>query len=38
MTTAERTLETSGKEIEDYALKGEEIAYSSNHCPIGLLP
>lgn len=38
MTTAERILETSGKEIEDYTLKGEEIAYSFKHRPTGLLP
>lgn len=38
MITAEKTLETSGKEIEDYTLKGEEIAYSFKHRPTGLLP
>lgn len=38
MATAEKTMETSGKEIEDYLLKGEEVTYSFKHRSTGLIP
>ena len=37
-TTAEKPTNTSGSEIEEYMLKGEEVAYSFKHRPTGLIP
>lgn len=37
MATTTKTIDDSVNEIEDYILRGEEVAYSFKHRPIGLI-
>lgn len=37
MATTEKTTNAARSELEDYMLKGEEVAYSFKHRPIGLI-